>query len=70
MGRRTGRPRGAPKGNQNRLTHGRYSSAAKDARRKRNAEWQQVMLLSAWTDVLWRIQKFQDRDTPPRGLIG
>jgi len=34
LGKRTGRPRGAPAGNSNRLTHGRYSSAA----RKRQAE--------------------------------
>lgn len=27
MGRRTGRPKGAPKGNQNRLIHGRYAGA-------------------------------------------
>ena len=27
MGKRTGRPRGAPKGNTNRLKHGRYSRA-------------------------------------------
>ena len=27
MGKRTGRPRGAPEGNTNRLKHGRYSAA-------------------------------------------
>jgi hypothetical protein len=33
MGKRTGRPRGAPKGNTNRLIHGRYSAATKARRR-------------------------------------
>lgn len=32
MGKRTGRPRGAPKGNTNRLIHGRYSGATKTRR--------------------------------------
>jgi hypothetical protein len=29
MGKRTGKPRGAPRGNRNRLVHGRYSAATK-----------------------------------------
>ncbi|GAA0579486.1 hypothetical protein GCM10008942_30480 [Rhizomicrobium electricum] len=33
MGKRTGKPRGAPKGNSNRLIHGRYSGATKARRR-------------------------------------
>ena len=65
LGRRTGRPRGAPHGNTNRLTHGRYSAAAKAARRQRQADWQQVMLLSAWTDVVVRMQKLEDLGAPP-----
>ena len=65
MGRRTGRPRGAPRGNQNRLTHGLYSAAAKTARRTRETERQTLMLLSAWTDVAWRMQKLEDRGAGP-----
>jgi uncharacterized protein YjcR len=61
LGRKTGRPRGAPRGNQNRLTHGRYSAAAKEARARRIIERETQMLLSAWTDVLWRMQKLEDR---------
>ncbi len=52
MGKRTGRPRGAPKGNQNRLTHGGFSAAAREAHRARAIEREKLMLLSAWTDVL------------------
>jgi len=65
MGRKTGRPRGAPRGNQNRRTHGGYSAAAKDAWRARAIEQEKLMLLSAWTDVLWRMQKLEDRGIAP-----
>ena len=69
MGKKTGRPRGAPKGNQNRLTHGQRSAAAKEKRRTRETERQTLMLLSAWTDVAWRSQKLEDRGvTPPNPL--
>jgi len=69
LGRRTGRPRGAPKGNQNRLTHGGYSAAAKEARAARIVAREKLMLLAAWTDVLWRMQKLEDRGvTPPSPL--
>ncbi len=65
MGKRTGRPRGAPKGNQNRLTHGGFSAAARAAHRARAIEREKLMLLSAWTDVLWRMQKLEDRGIAP-----
>jgi uncharacterized protein YjcR len=65
MGKRTGRPRGAPKGNQNRRTHGRYSADANDARRQRAVDWQWLMLLSAWTDVVTRMQKLEDLGVSP-----
>jgi hypothetical protein len=65
LGKRTGRPRGAPKGNQNRLTHGGYSAAAKAARRARRIDRDTLMLISAWTDVVWRTQKLQDRGVAP-----
>ncbi|HVU20804.1 MAG TPA: hypothetical protein VHE09_08740 [Rhizomicrobium sp.] len=69
MGRKTGRPRGAPLGNQNRLTHGGYSAAAKAKRAARIVERQKLMLLSAWSDVLWRMQKLEDRGgAPPNPL--
>jgi hypothetical protein len=32
MGKRTGKPRGAPRGNRNRWVHGRYSAAARESR--------------------------------------
>jgi uncharacterized protein YjcR len=65
MGKRTGRPRGAPRGNQNRLTHGLYSAAAKAKRQARTIERETLMLLYAWTDVAWRTQKLEDRGIDP-----
>jgi len=65
LGKRTGRPRGAPKGNQNRLTHGGYAAAAKEARAARVVAREKFMLLSAWTDVVWRMQKLEDRGVAP-----
>ena len=59
LGKRTGRKRGAPPGNQNRLTHGRYSGAAKAARRERSARRQEEQLLAAWTDVVWRLHRME-----------
>jgi uncharacterized protein YjcR len=60
MGKRTGRPRGAPKGNQNRLMHGRYSAAAKAEHDALVIERNTLRLLAAFTDVLWRVQKLED----------
>ena len=55
MGKRTGRRRGAPAGNQNRLTHGRYTAAAVAHRRALRARLHEAQLLSAWTDVVARM---------------
>ena len=59
LGKRTGRKRGAPLGNQNRLTHGGYSGAVKAARRERSAQRQEEQLLAAWTDVVWRLHRME-----------
>ncbi|HTT97559.1 MAG TPA: hypothetical protein VMF58_05880 [Rhizomicrobium sp.] len=61
MGKRTGRPRGAPRGNQNRRIHGRYSAAAKAEREALLIERDRLKLLAVWTDALWRVQKLEDR---------
>jgi hypothetical protein len=37
LGKRTGRPRGAPRGNRNRWVHGRYSAAAQARRAETRA---------------------------------
>jgi uncharacterized protein YjcR len=64
MGKRTGRKRGAPVGNTNRLTHGRYSAAAKAQREARRIQWEEIMLLSAWTDVITRMDRLQRMGVP------
>jgi hypothetical protein len=67
LGKRTGRKRGAPSGNRNRLTHGGYSGAVKAARRERSARRQEQQLLAAWTDVVWRLHRMECAgiDAPP-----
>jgi hypothetical protein len=61
MGKRTGRPRGAPRGNQNRRVHGRYSAATKAEHEALLIERDTLKLLEALTDVLWQTQNLEDR---------
>jgi hypothetical protein len=72
LGKRTGQKRGAPPGNQNRLTHGGYSGAAKAARRERSAQKQEAKLVVAWTDVVVRLHRMECAgiDVPPGLGIG
>jgi hypothetical protein len=54
LGKRTGRKRGAPPGNTNRLTHGRYAAAAV-ARRKANfARLRDAVLIERLSALLIR----------------
>lgn len=57
LGKRTGRKRGAPFGNANRLTHGRYAAAALARRRTGATSLQEARLLEAWTRLLTRIER-------------
>jgi hypothetical protein len=56
MGKRTGGKKGAPFGNKNRLTHGRYSRAGQAARRTATARLRHVQLMLAWAQLLERSQ--------------
>ena len=70
MGKRTGRRRGAPDGNQNRLTHGRCTAAAVERRRMARARLHEALLLSAWTDVAGRIAATEREGLPvPQDLM-
>jgi hypothetical protein len=69
LGKRTGRRRGAPDGNENRRTHGRYAAAAVARRRAVRARLLEAQLLSAWTDVVERIIAMERAGLPvPPGL--
>lgn len=70
MGKRTGHRRGAPNGNQNRLTHGLCTAAAVAGRRAARARLHEAQLLSAWTNVAGRIAAMEREGLPvPQDLL-
>ena len=60
MGKRTGRRRGAPDGNKNRLVHGGYSAEAIARRRIRAADAQDARLLHDATALLLRVDRLEN----------
>jgi hypothetical protein len=70
MGKRTGCRRGAPLGNTNRLTHGRYSGAIIAARRERSARMHSAKLIAAWADVVERIHQMERAGLPVPQSLG
>ncbi len=70
MGKRTGRKRGAPQGNTNRLTHGRYCAAAIAQRREAHARTHEARLVAAWIGVVERLDAMERAGLPvPKGLM-
>jgi hypothetical protein len=59
MGKRTGRKRGAPYGNTNRLTHGKRSAEAIARRRLRAADARDGQLLHDAAFLLGRVDHMQ-----------
>jgi hypothetical protein len=60
MGKRTGRKRGAPYGNTNRLIHGERSAEAIARRRLRAADARDSLLLYDTTFLLGRVDHMQN----------
>ncbi len=60
MGKRTGRKRGAPYGNTNRLTHGGYTALAIAKRRVRAAALSDGLLLSDAVLLLERVDRLEN----------
>ena len=60
MGKRTGRKRGAPYGNTNRLTHGKRSAEALARRRLRAADARDSQLLHDAAFLLGRVDHMQN----------
>jgi hypothetical protein len=61
MGKRTGRKRGAPYGNTNRLVHGRYSAAAIARSRTMSMDLAELRLYEDLAQMLTRMHHLEMR---------
>jgi hypothetical protein len=63
MGKRTGRRRGAPYGNTNRLVHGRYSAGAIGRSRRMSMDLAELRLYEDLAQMLTRMHHLEMRRT-------